>query len=288
MAKKIIALLVITALSVYVFFYAVGCARDDLAESLADYAYTGDISREVPVLMYHKVNPDPFVGGYGLRVTPRSFDRQLRFLKKKGFHSISLVDLAEYFKRGRPLPKKPVVITFDDGYLDNYTYAFPILKKYGMTATVFVVADTIGGINDFDYRAGRQPLNHMAGWKELREMSSGGITIGSHTLSHPHLAEVDPDRARKEIARSKIKLEKGLGKKVDVFCYPYGNYNQRVVDMVRESGYLAAVTTKQGLARESDGIYTLRRIRVRGDYTQGRFIYELSKWQRTGKPSKAI
>lgn len=282
MAKKIIALLVIITLSLFLFFYAVASAKDGLAESLADYGYTGDISRGVPILMYHKVNPAPSVGGYGLRITPRSFERQIRFLKKKGFHSISLIDLEEHFNSGMALPKKPVVITFDDGYLDNYTYALPILKKYGMTATVFVVADTIGGTNDFDYKAGRQPLNHMAGWKELKEMSSGGITIGSHTLSHPHLAEVSPDRAREEIYLSKIKLEKGLGKKVEVFCYPYGSYNQRVAEMVKESGYLAAVTTEQGLAKESDGIYTLKRIRVRGDYSQGKFIYELSRYYGQG------
>jgi peptidoglycan/xylan/chitin deacetylase (PgdA/CDA1 family) len=278
--KKIYALFFSALLMTLLFPYTVQKARDGLACSMAARGMPGDSHRGIPILMYHKINPSPMAGGFGLRVTPGKFERQMRYLKTSGFHTVSLADLAQHFNQGKPLPARPVVITFDDGYLDNYTYAFPILKNYNMTATIFVVADTIGGINSFDYNAGRQPLNRMAGWKELKAMARSGITIGSHTLTHPHLAEVDPESARREIAESRKKLERGLGRKVEVFCYSYGSYNYAIAGMVRESGYVAAVTTGQGLGRQEDDPFTLKRIRVRGDYTQEKFLYELTRYYR--------
>ncbi len=280
MKKKIFALMLAVLLLLLVFPVALQSARDGLSGYTVAHNMTLDVSRGIPILMYHKVNPDPTVGGYGLRVTPRTFEKEMRYLKTSGFHTVSLLDLADHFNRDTLLPARPVVITFDDGYLDNYTYAFPIIKKYGMTATIFVVADTVGGINSFDYYAHRQPLNHMAGWGELREMARAGITIGSHTLTHPHLAELSPDIARQEIAGSRKKLEQGLGRKVEVFCYPYGSYNSLTARLVQESGYAAAVTTRQGLGRKEDGLFTLRRIRIRGDYTQATFLHELTRYYR--------
>lgn len=292
MTKKIFALLLAALLLLLVFPVTVQSARDGLAGYTVARNLPPDATRGIPILMYHKVNPDPSVGGYGLRVTPRAFEREMRYLKTNGFHTVSLMDLADYYNKGKPLPARPVVITFDDGYLDNYTYAFPILKKYGMTATIFVVADTIGGINSFDYDSRRQPLNRMAGWEEIREMARAGVTIGSHTLTHPHLTEVAPGSARREIEQSKKKLEQGLGSKVEVFCYPYGSYNSLTPRLVRESGYVAAVTTLQGLGRKEDGLFTLRRIRIMGDYSQSKFLHELTRYywepagQTTAKPGE--
>jgi len=263
-------LLLVTAF----LYLAAGEARDRLSESMADVPdrFTG-----VPVLMYHKVNPDPRVGGYGLRVNPKDFEKQMAYLSRSGYSSVSLTDLADHFEEGKPLPARPVIITFDDGYLDNYTYAYPILKKYGLTATIFVVAGTVGGINEYDYTEGRQPKNRMAGWPELKEMAGGGVIIGAHTLNHPHLAVLDPDQARAEIAEGKKLLEEGLGRPVEVFAYPYGNYEKETVDLVRETGFRAAVSTDQGLGKYREDPYTLKRIRVRGDYGYDRFLEELTK-----------
>lgn len=275
--KKQFSVLIILAIMALIYL-AVGEARDRLSESLAAVPekFAG-----VPILMYHKVNPDSKAGGYGLRVSPGSFEKQMAYLSRSGYHTISLSDLADHFEKGRPLPARPVIITFDDGYLDNYTYAYPILKKYGMTATIFVVAGTVGGINEFDYNGGRQPKNKMAGWKELREMAEGGVTIGSHTLRHPHLANLKPGEARHEIVESKKILEKGLNRPVEFFCYPYGNYDRDTVGMVREAGFRAAVTTEQGLGKYQEGPYTLKRIRVRGDYSYSRFLEELTRYHNT-------
>ena len=274
MLRKLFSVVILV--SVIVFLYlAVSNARDRLSESLAA---APDKFKGVPILVYHKVNPDPGVGGYGLRVSPRSFEKQMAYLFRSGYSAISLTDLADHFDRGKPLPPRPVIITFDDGYLDNYTYAYPILKKYGLTATIFVVAGTVGGINEFDYNEGRQPKNKMAGWKELKEMADGGITIGGHTLRHPHLAGLTHEEARFEISEGRKILEAGLNRPVEVFCYPYGNFEPDIVGMVREMGFRAAVTTEQGLGRYQEGAFTLKRIRVRGDYSYSRFLQELTRY----------
>ncbi len=267
---------VIILLMVIAFLYlAVADARDRLSESLAAVP---EKFEGVPILMYHKINPDPSVGGYGLRVTPRDFEKQVAYLARSGYNSISLADLADHHEKGKPLPPRPVIITFDDGYRDNYTYAYPILKKYGMTATIFVVAGTVGGINEFDFNDGRQPKNIMAGWRELKEMAEGGITIGAHTLRHPHLANLKPEEARAEILEGKKVLEEGLNRPVDFFAYPYGNFDRSIIDIVRESGFRAAVTTDRGLAKYREGPFTLKRIRVRGDYSYGKFLQELTRF----------
>ncbi|MGB9804564.1 polysaccharide deacetylase family protein [Desulfofundulus sp.] len=261
-------------------------AADSLSESLAPPLpppERGEV--RIPILMYHKVNPDPATGGLGLRVPPQNFARQMEYLATHGFHTVSLTDVADYLQKAKPLPPRPVVITFDDGYLDNYTYALPILEKYGFTATVFVVAHTVGKTNIFD--AGRQPVNRMAGWRELKAMAGHGITIGAHTLDHPRLTRLPLEEARRQIKESKLLLEAELGRPVEVFSYPYGSYNQDLARVVRESGYRAAVTTDQGLVGPGDDPFTLKRVRVMGSYDMQKFITELVKYYYACPPCKS-
>lgn len=232
---------------------------------------------QVPILMYHKVNPDGRSGGLGLRVPPDRFAEQMEYLHDNEYRTISLFDLVSFLKEGGELPPRPVVITFDDGYLDNYLYAFPVLKKYGFTATIFVVASYVGKTNLFDVKAGLQPENPLAGWEQLKEMAAYGITIGSHTLDHPRLTRLSPEKAFREIKESREKIEKELGRPVLFFSYPYGSYNEEIVRMVEKSGYLAAVTTAQGTATPGSNPYTLKRIRVLGTYDLRKFASELNK-----------
>jgi peptidoglycan/xylan/chitin deacetylase (PgdA/CDA1 family) len=253
-------------------------------ESLAAHVFsappvnTGAI--EIPVLMYHKVNSDPRTGGPGIRVTPARFERQMRYLANNGYHTVSLTDLVAFIEKNEALPPRPVVITFDDGYLDNYRHAFPVLKKYGFTATIFVVANYVGKTNGFDVRAGLQPVNQMAGWEELEQMGGYGIVIGSHTMDHPSLTRLSLSKARYQIENSKSVLEERLGRPVEVFSYPYGSYNDRLAQMVKEGGYLASVTTDQGLVTHNSNPYVLKRIRILGAYDMQRFVQELesSRW----------
>lgn len=289
MVKRVILGILSLLLLAGVIQLGVRNASDNLAEhlSLIPLAHAGEDNR-VPILMYHKVNPNPTTGGLGLRVTPGSFERQMRYLDKNGFQTISLEHVMSHYTERKPLPPRPIVITFDDGYEDNYRYAFPILKRYNMIATIFVVADTIGGINEFDYKSGHQPMNKMATWDQLKEMAAYGISIESHTVTHPHMAEVSLEQARQELVESKEILEKGLGRPVNYFCYPYGSYNQDVAKLVEESGYKAAVTTVQGLATPDSDPYTLKRIRVLGHYSQREFLNELLKHRKDNVRPYAI
>jgi peptidoglycan/xylan/chitin deacetylase (PgdA/CDA1 family) len=232
----------------------------------------------VPILMYHKINPDHKTGGLGLRVMPADFDWEMQHLKDNGYHSVNLGAVVDHFQKGTKLPDKPIVITFDDGYQDNYRYAYPILNKYGLTATIFVVTNTVGGNNDFDYKHHIQPKNKMLTWNEIKEMNANGITIGSHTLDHIHLTKISQAEARRQISDSKIILKKELGKDILYFCYPYGDYNQAVAKMVKESGYLAATTTQLGLVQSPVNPYMLKRIRITGHFDHQRFIEELHKY----------
>lgn len=231
----------------------------------------------VPILMYHKVNPDPKTGDMGLRVSPAAFEWEMHYLKDNGYHSVSLGAVVDHFQKGKNLPDKPVVITFDDGYQDNYRYAYPILKKYGFTATIFVVTNTIGGINEFDYKAHIQPKNKMLTWNEIKEMNSNGITISAHTLDHVHLTRISKTEAKRQIFESKKILEEKLGGKVQYFSYPYGEYNQAVAEMVKESGYLASTTTQLGLVQSDMNPYWLKRIGFTS-FDHQRFIEELHKY----------
>lgn len=235
----------------------------------------------IPILMYHKVNPNPLYGGLGLRVPPQKFDWQMAYLKKNGYHTVNLGDVLDHYEKGKRLPLKPIVITFDDGYRDNFEYAYPILQKYNYTATVFVVAGTIGKTNEFDVKGKLQPENPMMNWYEIRKLAAGGITIGSHTWHHPHLSQLTPAVAREEIVKSKEILEQGLGKKVQYFCYPYGDLNPTVTKIVEDCGFRGATTTKQGLATASSNPLLLERIRITGHYDQKRFIEELHKYDLT-------
>jgi len=230
----------------------------------------------IPVLMYHKVNPDRHAGGLGLRVKPKDFDWEMHYLRENGFHTVSLGDVLDHYQKGKKLPNKPIVITFDDGYQDNYIYAYPILKKYNFTATVFVVAGTIGKSNIFDSKTKSQPVNKMLTWQEIKALDAAGFTIGSHTVDHPILTDIPMDQVKLELIDSKKILEQGLGKKIDYFCYPHGRYNNEIAKLVQESGYRAATTTRQGLVTAEANPYLLNRIRVTGHYSHRKFVSQLS------------
>lgn len=198
-----------------------------------------------PAIMYHRVvdsfqGPDP----YALNLTAEQLDGQLRYLKEKGYQSVSPLDAIAIATGQRERPAfKPVVLTFDDGYMDFMTHALPLLREHGFTAMVMLISDRIGGRNEWD--EGRAPQTGLMGEAEIREAAAAGILFGSHSLTHPHLAGLDPETARAEVADSKKSLEDLLGTRVDIFCYPYGNSSPAVRDAVVEAGYAAAFGIEQ-------------------------------------------
>jgi peptidoglycan/xylan/chitin deacetylase (PgdA/CDA1 family) len=268
--RKYPFILAIISVLIFCFFLVREAANGPLGQH--------EKTQKVPILMYHKVNPDPETGGLGLRVHPGNFEWQMKYLKDNGYHSVDLGAVVDYFQKGKGLPEKPVVITFDDGYQDNYRYAYPILRKYGFTGTIFVVANTVGGFNEYDYKANIQPKNKMLSWKEIKEMNANGITIGAHTLDHVNLNTIHEKEARRQILQSKKVLEKKLGKEVRYFCYPYGEYNRAAVKIVRESGYLAATSSRPGVVNSAMNPYTLKRIDCLGHLSHQQFVEELHKY----------
>ncbi len=180
-------------------------------------------------------------------MTPEVFEAHLNFLNRFRYSVVSAARLSAPTAIGQH--PHPIVLTFDDGCDNFYTEAFPRLSRYGYTATVFVVTDWIGK---------KGYLN----WPQLNELHSAGITIGSHSCSHPHLPDLDPVQMKIEIARSKETLEQKLGMAVALFCYPFGGFSAQAVEFVRAAGYKTAFTTNRSLGRDDQDLFSLRRIRM--------------------------
>ncbi len=212
----------------------------------------------VPVLMYHKVGrPSLRVKTKGLYVSPSRFAKQLKELKEAGFATASLGEIATT----SPGQKK-IVLTFDDGYRNVFENATQPLAEHGFRAIQFLVPNLIGGRNDWDIQYGEKPEPLMDA-VQIREWLSAGHEIGSHSLSHARLTRLSVRDAREEIFASKKKLEDLFGRAIEHFCYPFGDWNEPVRDLVMAAGYRTAVTTKFGVNTPETPTSTLFRITVR-------------------------
>lgn len=233
----------------------------------------------VAILMYHKIGLAPQNSKLSnLWVSQEKFDRQLQYLKE---HNIPVITFADYYQmlREKKVPEKAAIITFDDGYQDNYTEAFPILKKYGFKAMFFLVSDTIGIINKW-HNPATEPHQKMLSPEQIKEMQDAGMEFGSHTLSHLNLNELSIENADIQISKSKIVLEKALGKPVDIFAYPYGAgaYNPAIKQLVKPAGYKLAVGIKQTInSIGQEDYFALKRITVRGDENMFDFYLQLTR-----------
>jgi len=201
----------------------------------------------VPIIMYHRVD---FTGGPPSNiVNPEIFAWQMDFLKKNGYKVISLNQLVDAITKEKPLPRNSVVITFDDGYKDNYTYAFKEFKKHEFLATIFISTEQIG---QDDYLS----------WAQMREMIGHKISIGSHLLDQAYLPGIPKEEQWRQITQSKNVLDNGLNQKNLYLSYPSGGFNEDIKKMARESGYKGACTTNRGYDRFNKDVYELKRIRL--------------------------
>lgn len=202
----------------------------------------------IPILAYHDFNHRG-----GIAITPENFERQMRYLKQNGYNVISLDRLVEGIRKRENFAHNTVVITIDDGYKDNFTYAYPVLKKYGFTATIFLIANKIGADENF--------LN----WYEIKEMSKNNISFGGHTKNHIPLSTIkEKDTLWDEIAGCKEIIEKHIGKHVDYFSYPYGAFTEEGKKVVKEAGYKGACATNLGHDKLNRAdLYELNRISLR-------------------------
>jgi peptidoglycan/xylan/chitin deacetylase (PgdA/CDA1 family) len=204
--------------------------------------------------MYHyvRVNPDPSDRlGFNLSVTPADFARQMDWFASSGYHPIDMDDLRGYLLAGRELPDRPVVLTFDDGYRDLYTAAYPILRAHRFKAVAYVPS---GFVNS--------PVSVTA--EQVLEMDANGVEIGAHSVSHADLAKLSGADLWHEVADSKASLEALLGHAVLDFCYPYGSVDEAVVHAVEAAGFLTATTTRPGVVHSAADRFLWTRVRVSG------------------------
>jgi peptidoglycan/xylan/chitin deacetylase (PgdA/CDA1 family) len=217
--------------------------------------------QDVPILNYHKVD----ILNHALSVSPQEFEEQMEYLYKNGYHTITPDQLMAYLKSGKPLPNKPIMITFDDGYLDNYTNAYPIMKKYDFTATIFIITNLIGQDNRF------------MTWDQIKEMQHNGMVFGSHTANHKSLTSLAKEEVMNELSESRDEMTRKLGKRPKYFAYPTGTYNTEIEEMVRAAGYKAAFTIEYGQVGADSNVYLLQRIPIfKGQKTFRSFFIRLN------------
>lgn len=208
-------------------------------------------NRGVPVICYHSITDDPKIKN-PIVIYKEKLREHLQALKDNGYTTLTMAQLNDYLFKDKPIPEKSVVITFDDGYKDNYVNAFPILKELNINATIFVIQSYV---NQDPYLTA----------DEIKEMSSYGIDIESHTVSHRRLSELSYEDQLKELKDSKEKLEKLINKPIISIAYPEGKYNEDTKKAFSEVGYSMGFTTERGYADRDDNKAELNRIVV--DYT---------------------
>lgn len=208
----------------------------------------------ISVLMYHRVNDKNRAGN--LDVPIKNFEMQMKYLANKNYNTLSLNEFKEllYEKKRVSANEKNVLITFDDGWKDNYTNAFPVLKKNSLMGTVFLISQNLDENNP-----------KFLNIKEINEMQDYGIDFGSHTLSHEELPQIEPEKAKKEISESKLLLEKLLRKEIISFCYPRGKLNSKIVSYVAKAGYELAFTICPGKNTPQTNPLMLKRTEISGN-----------------------
>ena len=224
---------------------------------------------EILVLNYHKIDR----ANHPLAVPPEEFEAQILHLKNNNYHSISPDELYDYLAFQKPLPYRPVLITFDDGYEDNYLAAYPILKKHGFRATIFVIPSLMG------------KKNYLT-WQQAREMSKNGISIQSHTVSHKPLSDLSREEAEKELAESRRIIQENVGQPVSYIAYPEGSYNRLIEQLAEKAGYKAGFSIRYGSVDRTSDRLALERIPIfRTDRTFRDFlrrIHYASSFERVG------
>lgn len=226
------------------------------------------------ILAYHSVSAER---RDNLAVQPHDFAAQMAWLNRRGYRSLTL---AEYLRRPPVHGERVVIITFDDGYADNYSQAWPILRRYGFVATIFLVADYVGTEHVFYWDVPKLAAPSAAApyrlltWDQIEAMAAQGIEFGSHTCTHPELTAVSPAQCAEEVARSRRDLEQRLGAEVVSFCYPRGKLNADVMRQVAQAGYRGAVVTPKRVDLPLSR-YTLRRVGVYQNSRSLRFRLKL-------------
>lgn len=235
-----------TAYAAMTFWTDDETAQSDKPDTLVKWENFKDDGSGVMVLNYHKVDNKDI----SLSINISDFDKHMKWLKEKGYNSITPDELYEFVVNGAQLPDNPVLITFDDGYADNYRNAYPILKKYGFKGTIFVVTEFLGKYD-----------NYLT-WDQCQELVNDGFYIESHTANHKIMTKVSDEELMEELSTSRQKIKDKLGWEADYVAYPTGTYNLHIAQLVKEAGYKAAFTIKYDNVSRNSNVFALERVPI--------------------------
>jgi peptidoglycan/xylan/chitin deacetylase (PgdA/CDA1 family) len=232
-------------------------------------------ARQIPVLMYHSIAAEGPASLAQWRLNPCLLEEQLAYLQGEGYRSVTSRDLVTFLHAGTLLPGQPVLLTFDDGYLDFLETAWPLLQRYGFTADVFLVTDRVGGSADWD-RSHGTPAPLM-GWAEIAGLHRAGVNFGSHFATHRRCSHLTTHELVEEAARSRAAIEARLACPVTSMAIPFGAWDERLVTAVRWAGYEIGFTTADGTVSAGMQPLTLPRIEVIGGQSTFEFACRLER-----------
>jgi len=253
--KRAIVIIILIAISITGLFLMANMALHTKVQptTVQTSVYQEDI--KIPILMFHNIEANISNSFESTEVTPEEFEETLKAIKDNGYTTISLDQLNEIYNTGKSTIKKPIVITFDDGYLSNYEYAFPMLKKNGMKANIFIVTSNVG----------KEPglFPHFT-WDQAKEMEDSGlIEIHNHTNLHKTADSLSDEEFLESVRDAQTDLEKNLGKrKVKALAYPEGKYNDFLITKLKDEGFKLQFTVDKGLNSLKDKPDKLKRINV--------------------------
>lgn len=228
----------------------------------------------LPILMYHRVAPTGPASRARWRVTPEAFDEQLQALAEQGYCTIQLGDWQRAMEQGRPLPPRPILLTFDDGYEDFAEHAWPRLQRRGFGALAFIVTGCVGMHNSWDADATAESLMD---WAQVRALRDAGVEFGAHSVRHRRFTTLSPDEVFEEAARSRLQLEDELQLAVDTFAYPYGAEDPVVRHVVGAAGFQFGLSVRSGAARRNAPWLALPRIEVTNEDSAASLLERLAE-----------
>jgi len=228
---------------------------------------------QIPVIQYHKIDkPGRGVLVRGGFTPPARFARQMAYLNKSGFIFYTASELIAFYRENNEFPPNGIAVTFDDGWKDNYTNAFPVLKQFAIKATIFIVPSCIGEASSKAMADGETERAHLTR-EEILEMSANEIEFGSHSMNHKLLDRISPQEVKYEVEESKGHIEDLLQKPCKTFAYPGGFYSEASRQMIENAGYIAAFSTVFGPDDTMD-VYAINRIEI---FRRDRFLYQFKR-----------
>jgi peptidoglycan/xylan/chitin deacetylase (PgdA/CDA1 family) len=221
-----------------------------------------ELAVTIPILMYHRISSRPAPGLERYCVPPETFEQQIAYLRRNGYWGVTPENLLDALSRNIPLPGRPVMLTFDDGYADFAEHAWPVLQRHGFSAAVFVVADAVGGRAAWDAAYGRPA--ELMDWTTLAELSAGGVCIENHGAAHRPRSRLSVRECYRDVLRGAALIAKATGRSPLAFCYPYGAHDRVAECVLRETGAQLAFTSAAGLASLASNPLRLPRVEVSG------------------------